>query len=124
MLIVMGSHATSEDVPRICQMIEELGFKAHRMPAASRTALGLTGNPAPFEPGSFENMPGVAELIEVTHPYKLVSRELKPDNTIIPIGDVVIGAADVVVMAGPCVVESEEQTVRIAQKVRACGAHM
>ncbi len=124
MLIVMGAHATSQDVERVCQKIEELGFKAHPMPGASRTAIGLTGNPGPVEPGFFENMPGVVELIQVTHPYKLVSRELKQDNTEITVGDVVIGGQDVVVMAGPCAVESEEQTLRIAEKVRANGAHM
>jgi len=124
MLIVMGAHATAEDVARICKKIEDLGFKPHPMPGASRTAIGLTGNPGPVEPGFFENMPGVVELIEVTHPYKLVSRELKPDNTTVVVGDVVIGGQDIVVMAGPCAVETEEQTLRIAEKVRAKGAHI
>ena len=122
MLIVMGAHATPEDVERVCKKIEDLGFKPHPMPGASRTAIGLTGNPGPVEPGFFENMPGVVELIEVTHPYKLVSRELRRDNTEIQVGDVVIGGKDVVVIAGPCAVESEEQTIRIAEKVRAQGA--
>ena len=124
MLIVMGSHATAEDVARVCKKIEELGFKPHPMPGASRTAIGLTGNSGPVEPGFFENMPGVVDLIEVTHPYKLVSRELKPDNTTVQVGDVVIGGKDIVVMAGPCAVESEEQTIRIAEKVAAQGAHI
>jgi len=124
MLIVMSAHATPEDVERVCKRIEELGFKAHAMPGANRTAIGLTGNPGPVEPGFFEDLPGVAELIPVTHPYKLVSRELKPDNTEIRIRDVVIGGPEVVVMAGPCAVESEEQTIRIAEKVRAAGAHL
>jgi 3-deoxy-7-phosphoheptulonate synthase len=124
MLIVMGSHATTEDVERVCQKIEQLGFKAHPMPGANRTAIGLTGNPGPVEPGLFENMPGIVELIPVTHPYKLVGRELKPDNTEIRVGGVTIGGSEVVVMAGPCAVESEEQTLRIADKVRAAGAHV
>src|SRR5215468_3875739 len=124
MLVVMGANATAEDVARVCQKIEELGFKAHPMPGASRTAIGLTGNSGPVEPGFFENMPGVVDLIEVTHPYKLVSRELKPDSTTVQVGDVVIGGPDVVVMAGPCAVESEEQTLRIAEKVRNQGAHI
>jgi 3-deoxy-7-phosphoheptulonate synthase len=124
MLIVMGAHATAEDVARVCKKIEELGFKAHPMPGASRTAIGLTGNSGPVEPGFFENMPGVVDLIEVTHPYKLVSRELKPDNTTVKVGDVVIGGNDIVVMAGPCAVETEEQTIRIAEKVCAQGAHI
>src|SRR6266705_2828735 len=124
MLVVMGAHATAEDVARVCKKIEELGFKPHPMPGASGTAIGLTGNSGPVEPGFFENMPGVVELIEVTHPYKLVSREIKPDNTKIQVGDVVIGGEDVVVMAGPCAVETEQQTLRIAEKVRAHGGHM
>jgi 3-deoxy-7-phosphoheptulonate synthase len=124
MLIVMGAHATSEDVAQVCKKIEDLGFKAHSMPGASRTAIGITGNPGPIEPGLFENMPGVVELIPVTQPYKLVSRELKPDNTQIKIGNIVVGGPEVVVMAGPCAVESEEQTLRIAEKVRAQGAHL
>ena len=124
MLIVMGAHATPEDVARVCKKIEDLGFKSHPMPGASRTAIGLTGNPGPIEPSFFEDMPGVAELIAVTHPYKLVSREMKTDNTLIRVGDVVIGGPEIVVMAGPCAVESEEQTLRIADKVRAQGAHI
>lgn len=124
MLIVMGAHATTEDVERVCRKIEELGFKSHAMPGANRTAIGITGNPGPIEPGFFEDMPGVAELIPVTQPYKLVSREMKPENTEVRVGDVVIGSTEVVVMAGPCAVESEEQTLRIAEKVRAAGAHL
>src|SRR4030095_2831800 len=124
MLVVMGAHATAEDVERVCRKIEELGFKAHPMPGASRTAIGVTGNPGPVEPGFFENMPGVVELIDVTHPYKLVSREIRPENTKIQVGDVVVGGKDVIVMAGPCAVESEEQTLRIAESVSALGAHI
>jgi len=120
----MGAHATAEDVARVCKKIEELGFKAHPMPGANRTAIGLTGNSGAVEPGLFENMAGVVELIEVTHPYKLVSREIKPDNTQIRVAGVVIGGKDLVVMAGPCAVETEEQTLRIAEKVRAHGAHI
>src|SRR5437667_10601661 len=100
MLIVMGAHATAEDVVRVCRKIEELGFKPHPMPGANRTAIGLTGNPGTVDTGFFENMPGVVELIPVTHPYKLVSRELKRENTEIPVGDVVIGGKDLVVTAG------------------------
>ena len=124
MLVVMGANATAEDVARVCKKIEELGYKAHPMPGASRTAIGLTGNSGPVEPGFFENMPGVVDLIEVTHPYKLVSREIKPENTQIRVGDVVIGGEGIVVIAGPCAVETEEQTLRIAEKMRALGAHL
>jgi 3-deoxy-7-phosphoheptulonate synthase len=124
MLIVMSADATADDVAGVCRKIEELGFKAHPMPGANRTAIGLTGNSGPVEPGFFENMAGVADLIEVTQPYKLVSREIRPENTQIRIGDVVVGGEGVVVMAGPCAVESEEQTLRIAEKMRDLGAHL
>jgi 3-deoxy-7-phosphoheptulonate synthase len=124
MLIVMHAHATAEDIDRVCKKIEGLGFRAHAVSGANRTAIGITGNPGAIEPGLFEDMPGVAELIPVTQPYKLVTRELKPDNTMVRTGDVVIGGEEVVVMAGPCAVESEEQTLRIAEKVRMAGAHI
>ncbi len=120
----MHSTATQEDVERVCKKIEELGLKPHAMQGANRTAIGLIGNPSKIEPGFFEEMPGVVELIHITHPYKLVTRELKPDNTQVKVGDVVIGGPEVVVMAGPCAVESEEQTIRIAEKVRDGGAHL
>jgi 3-deoxy-7-phosphoheptulonate synthase len=124
MLIVMRADATPEDVAAVCSKIEDLGFKPHPMPGANRTAIGLTGNPGPVEPGFFENMPGVADLIEVTQPYKLVSREIRQENTRIRIGDVVVGGEGLVVMAGPCAVESEEQTLRIAEEMRNLGAHL
>ena len=124
MLIVMRVDATQEDIDRVCRKIEELGFRPHAMPGANRTAIGITGNPGAIESGQFEDMSGIAEVIPVTQPYKLVSRELKPDNTEIHVGNVVIGGPEVVVMAGPCAVESEEQTLRIAEQVRSAGAHV
>src|SRR3989441_7290611 len=124
MLIVMRVDATQEDIDRVCRKIEELGFRPHAMPGANRTAIGITGNPGAIESGQFEDMSGIAEVIPVTQPYKLVSRELKPDNTEIRVGNVVIGGLEVVVMAGPCAVESEEQTLRIAEQVRSAGAHL
>jgi 3-deoxy-7-phosphoheptulonate synthase len=124
MLIVMRTDAAQDDIDRVCRRIEEIGFKPHRMPGANRTAIGVTGNAGPIEPGLFEGMAGVGELISVTQPYKLVTRELKPENTEIQVGGVVIGGSEVVVMAGPCAVESEEQTLRIAEKVRSAGAHL
>src|SRR2546430_7548920 len=124
MLIVMRVDATQEDIDRVCRKIEELGFRPHAMPGANRTAIGITGNPGAIESGQFEDMSGIAEVIPVTQPYKLVSRELKPDNTEIRVGNVVIGGPEVVVMAGACGVESEEQTLRIAEQVRSAGAHV
>jgi 3-deoxy-7-phosphoheptulonate synthase len=108
----------------VCKKIEELGLKPHPMPGANRTAIGITGNDEPIVPDPFENMPGVVELIPVTHPYKLVSREFRGDDTLVQVGEVTVGGSDLVVIAGPCAVENEERTIRIAEKVRAAGAHM
>jgi len=94
-----------------CKKIEELGYRRSPDAGASRTAIGLTGNSGPVEPGFFENMPGVVELIEVTHPTNSSPRA-QPENTRIQVGDVVIGGEEVIVIAGPCAVESEEQTLR------------
>ena len=82
MLIVMKAHASEEQVERVCEKIESLGFRAHAMPGASRTAIGVTGNQTEVETGTFDEMEGVQEVIRVTKPYKLVSRDLKEEDTI------------------------------------------
>ncbi len=124
MLIVMGSHATPEQTEAVCKKIESLGFKPHPMPGASRTSIGITGNPDPIVPEPFENMPGVVELIPVTRPYKLVGREFKSENSVVQVGNVTVGGNDLVVIAGPCSVETEERTIQIAEAVRDAGGHM
>src|SRR5204863_8907907 len=83
MLVVMKAHATEDQVRAVCQKIESLGYRAHALPGAERTAIGITGNKGVVEPGSLEEMPGVQELIAVSKPYKLVSRDIKPENTVI-----------------------------------------
>ncbi len=124
MLIVMDRSATGEDVGRVVLAAERLGLKAHPIPGAQRTAIGLTGNKGTIGPAAFENLPGVLEVIQVSHPYKLVSREFHPENTIVSIGGVPIGGARIVIMAGPCAVESLEQTVTIAREVKRLGADL
>lgn len=124
MLIVMDAHATPEQTEAVCKKIEELGLKPHPMPGANRTAIGITGNAEPVVFDPFENMPGVVELIPVTQPYKLVSREFHADDTAVQVGPVTVGGGNLVVIAGPCAVETEERTIRIAEKVREAGAHM
>src|SRR5215470_2805212 len=121
MLIVMRSDATAEQVERVLDVIQRMGFKGHAMPGANRTAIGITGNPGPLDPGQFEDLPGVAEAIRVTRPYKLVGRDLKHDNTIIRVGDAEIGGEEPAIIAGPCAVESLDQTMEIAESVAACG---
>src|SRR2546430_4666410 len=88
MLIVMDSAATADDVRRVVEAVEGLGLQAHAIPGAQRTAIGVTGNRGSVESASFENLPGVAELIPVTAPYKLVSREAKREDTDVSLGAV------------------------------------
>ena len=122
MLIVMDSAATAEDVRRVVDAVEGLGLQAHAIPGALRTAIGVTGNRGSVESASFENLPGVAEVIPVTAPYKLVSREAKREDTVVSVGGVPIGGTRVAVVAGPCAVESEKQALDIAREVCAAGA--
>jgi 3-deoxy-7-phosphoheptulonate synthase len=121
MLIVMRPDATDEQIKAVLDVISGLGFKPHPMPGASRTAIGITGNPGPIDAGHFDYLPGVAEAIHVTKPFKLVSRDLKHENTVIQIGDAAIGGGDLVIIAGPCAVETHEQTMEIAELVHSCG---
>jgi 3-deoxy-7-phosphoheptulonate synthase len=122
MLIVMDSSASAQDVRRVVETVESLGLQAHPIPGAQRTAIGITGNRGSVEAGAFENLPGVAEVIPVSAPYKLVSREAKRENTVVSVGGVAVGGPEVVVVAGPCAVESEAQAMEIGHAVRAAGA--
>ncbi|MDQ6892911.1 MAG: 3-deoxy-7-phosphoheptulonate synthase [Acidobacteriota bacterium] len=122
MLIVMDAAATAEDVQRVVETVRGLGLAAHPIPGAQRTAIGITGNRGTVERGAFENLPGVAEVIPVSAPYKLVSREAKREDTIVSVGGVPVGGKGLVVVAGPCAVESETQAIEIGHLVRAAGA--
>ncbi len=83
MLVVMQALATDEQIRAVCEKIESLGYRAHAMPGAQRTAIGITGNRGEVEPGTLDEMPGVQELIRVSKPYKLVSRDVKDEKTVI-----------------------------------------
>ncbi len=124
MLVVMQAQATEEQVRAVCQKIEAMGYRAHPIPGAQRTAIGITGNQGAIEPGSLDEMPGVAEVIRVSKPYKLVSRDVKQENTVIqfPGSDATIGGHEIAVIAGPCAIESPEQAFTIAERVRRAGA--
>lgn len=121
MLIVMKSDATESDIRRVVETIESLGFKAHPMPGANRTAIGLTGNQGPVPTDPFADLPGVAECVRVTKPYKLVGRDLKHDKSVIKIGDAEIGGLEPAIIAGVCAVESYEQTMLTAEVVAEMG---
>src|SRR6202050_3423216 len=128
MLIVMQSNATEEQVRAVCDRIESLGFRAHPIPGAARTAIGITGNNGAVDIGALESMAGVVECIPVSKPYKLVSRDAKKENTVVRIrthlGDVIFGGTDVAMVAGPCAVESREQAFQIAKHVKAAGVRL
>jgi 3-deoxy-7-phosphoheptulonate synthase len=120
----MQAHATEVQVRAVCQKIESLGYRAHSIPGAERTAIGITGNKGEVEAGTLEEMPGVQEVIRVTKPYKLVSRDIKEENTVVrfPESDATIGGTDLAIMAGPCAIESREQAFAVAERVQRAGA--
>ena len=124
MLVVMKTQATPLEIQAVCEYIEQLGFRAHPLPGAERTAIGITGNKGEVERGNIEALSGVAEVIHVTKPYKLASRDVKEEDTIIrfPGTDATIGGRNLAVIAGPCSIESREQAFSIAEKVAASGA--
>ena len=128
MLVVMQSNATEEQVRAVCQRIESLGLKAHPIPGSGRTAIGITGNSGAVDLGVLESMIGVIECIPVTKPYKLVSRDVKEENSIVciptPAGEVLVGGPHLAVVAGPCAVETEEQCFAIAQQLQPTGIHL
>jgi 3-deoxy-7-phosphoheptulonate synthase len=123
MLIVMDAHATEEQVARVCAEVEAMGYVPHAMPGPTRTAIGITGNNGPIaQSARIERLPGVRQLIRVTAPYKLVSREFREADTVVRVADASIGGPAVTVIAGPCTVESREQVLEVAQQVKALGA--
>ncbi len=122
MLVLMKNNATPEDIFRVKQKIAALGYKAHEIPGALRTAIGITGNKGKVDPGNFTMMPGVEEAIQVTKPYKLAGRDAKPENSVIRVGDETIGGQELAVIAGPCSVESWDQLIATARAVKEAGA--
>jgi 3-deoxy-7-phosphoheptulonate synthase len=123
MLVVMKHGATEAEVDAVVAVIEEMGYQARPMPGAQRTAVGLVGNDGRVDASRISALSGVVQVIHVTQPYKQVSREWRPENTIVTIAPGVdVGGNEVVIMAGPCSVESEEQIVLAAQQVKAAGA--
>jgi 3-deoxy-7-phosphoheptulonate synthase len=124
MLVVMKSQATPEEIQAACDHIEALGYRAHPMPGAQRTAIGITGNQGEANRGDLESLSGVAEVIRVSKAYKLASRDVKEEDTIIrfPGSDASIGGRNLAIVAGPCSIESREQAFAIAGHVAAAGA--
>src|SRR5258705_8780469 len=122
MLIVMKADATDAQVGHVCDVVNELGFKAHPMPGATRTAIGVTGNQGAVDPTRFETLPGVAEAIRVSKPYKLITLDLRPEKTVVRVGDATIGGDELAIIAGPCAIESRAQAFAVAEAVQRSGA--
>jgi 3-deoxy-7-phosphoheptulonate synthase len=124
MLVVMQAHASEEQVRAVCKKIESLGYRAHSIPGAERTAIGITGNRGEVEPGTLEEMPGVQDVIRVSKAYKLVSRDVKAENTVIAFSgtDATFGGPGLAIVAGPCAIESREQAFAVADHVQRAGA--
>ncbi len=122
MLIVMKADATEREIENVLSVITDLGLRPHALPGAQRTAIGITGNQGAVDASRFENLPGVAEAIRVSKPYKLISLDLRPEKTVVRVGDAAIGGDELAIIAGPCAVESHAQMFAIAEAVRRSGA--
>ncbi|HVH55815.1 MAG TPA: 3-deoxy-7-phosphoheptulonate synthase [Vicinamibacterales bacterium] len=121
MVVVMQERATSEQVERVVAHLIEMGFDVHRSTGALRTVIGAVGGKV-GDPRLIEVLEGVQEVLRITEPYKLASRTFRPEDTVITVGEVRIGADEVIVMAGPCSAETEEQVEATAAAVKRAGA--
>jgi 3-deoxy-7-phosphoheptulonate synthase len=122
MLIVMKPGAAAQEIDAVVKTIQEIGLRPHPMPGATRTAIGITGNQGSIDGRRFENLPGVADVIRVTKPYKLVTLDLRPEKTVVRIGDATIGGNELAIIAGPCAIESRDQAFAVAEAVQKSGA--
>jgi 3-deoxy-7-phosphoheptulonate synthase len=122
MLIVMKPGTTRQEIDDVLKVIEGLGLVGHEIAGENRTAIGVTGNKGSVDPTHFENLPGVAEAIRITKPYKLISNDLRPGRSVIEVGNASIGGREIAIIAGPCAVESPEQVFKAAEAVAASGA--
>jgi 3-deoxy-7-phosphoheptulonate synthase len=124
MLVVMQAGAGEADVERVVAAIRDLGLTPHPMPGATRTAIGITGNTAAIEPERLASLAGVLELIRVTKPFKLASREMHPDDTVVRTDQTSIGPRTITIVAGPCSVEGEENILRTAEFLVSRGVRL
>lgn len=122
MLIVMDRKATQDEIDAVVSTIEHLGLTARPIPGGQRVAIGVLRNDGPVDASSFWGLSGVKDVVPITRPYKLVSRETQPDDTIVRLGDVCLGNGHLTIIAGPCAIESETQAMAIAEKVKTAGA--
>ena len=124
MLIIMDKNATDEQIEIVEQKIYSMGWTPHEIPGSLRIAIGITGNKGAVDQSLFANLPGVVECIPVSKPYKLVSRDVKPEKTVVQLNNVRIGGRELAIMAGPCSIESRAQIMEIAEFVKSQGAQI
>src|SRR5579859_2311110 len=124
MLVVMHSHATPEQVDQVVEAIRRMNLTPHPMPGATRTAIGITGNVGAVDPRTLEVLPGVHELIRVTKPYKLASREMHEADTFVRLPQTVVGPGTFTIIAGPCSVENEDMILRTSEYLVSKGVHL
>lgn len=122
MLIVMKSDAGPSDIERVLEAINKLGFAGHVISGENRTAIGVTGNKGSVDPANFENLPGVAEAVRVTQPYKLTTKDRHPEKSVIKVGNSSIGGSELAIIAGPCALENRDQVFETAETVAKSGA--
>ena len=122
MLIVMKPGAAAQEADAVINVIQEIGLRPHPMPGATRTAIGITGNQGPIDGRRFENLSGVAEVIRVTKPYKLITLDLRPEKTVVRVGNATIGGNELAIIAGPCAIENRDQAFAVAKAVHQSGA--
>lgn len=121
MLILMKQGVSTREIEVVKEKIRSLGYQAHEIPGAQRVAIGITGNKGGIEPDLFKSMPGVLDAVPVSKPFKLVSREVKPENTLVRVGEDIIGGKGLTLIAGPCSVESRNQILDVAGMLREMG---
>jgi 3-deoxy-7-phosphoheptulonate synthase len=124
MLVVMEVSATPEQIENVVKVIEARGCTARPIPGGDRVSIGVLNNKGPVDAALFVGLPGVKEAVPITKPYKLVSRETKAADTLIGVGEAVIGNGRLTIIAGPCAIESQEQALTIAGYVKKAGAHL
>ena len=124
MLVVMSKQAAQEEIDNVIRVIEKKGYMARPIPGGERVSIGILYNKGSVDASHFRGLDGVKDVIPVTKPYKLVSREIKPEDTIIKVGNAMIGGDSMAMMAGPCAIESETQALTIAGHVKKSGAHI
>src|SRR4029450_13073522 len=122
MLIVMKPSAAPQEVDAVVNVILKIGLRPHPMPGATRTAHGIPGNQGAIDCRRFENLPGVAEVIRVTKPYKLITLDLRPEKTVVRVGNATIGGSELAIIAGPCAIENRDQAFAVAKAVHQSGA--